>query len=37
MSSVELQQKNAFTWSMSMDNKGLENQYHKISPLEFEW
>ena len=31
-----LQQKCSVIWSMSMDNKGLENQYHKISSLEFE-
>ena len=35
MSSVKLQQKMQI-WSMSMDNKRLENQYHKISSLEFE-
>ena len=35
MSSVKLQPKCSAIWSMSMDNKGLENQYHKISSLEF--
>ena len=35
MSSVKKQQKCSVIWSMSIDNKGLENQYHKISSLEF--
>ena len=35
MSSVKFQQKMQI-WSMSMENKGLENQYYKISSLKFE-
>ena len=36
MPSEKLQQKCSVIWSMSMDYQGLENQYHKISSLEFE-
>ena len=36
MPSEKLQQKCSVIWSMSMDYQGLENQYHKISSLDFE-
>ena len=35
MSNVKMQQKIQI-WSMSMGNKGSENQYHSVSSLEFE-